>query len=103
MRRFLTMSVLPALVALAVLAGGIWLGGHPDSLPRPIRDALVSDDKAQLFDEALDDVADNYYRKVDKDTLTDDAIDGMVRRVRPVTSSMANLLDLWCRGRRGKS
>jgi carboxyl-terminal processing protease len=75
------MSVLPALVALAVLAGGIWLGGHPDSLPRPIRDALVNDDRAQLVDEALDDIADNYYRKVDRDTLTDDAIDGMVSKL----------------------
>ena len=26
---------------LLLLAGGIWLGGHPETLPAPVRDALV--------------------------------------------------------------
>jgi carboxyl-terminal processing protease len=78
----------PALVALAavlavlvLLAGGIWLGGHPESLPPSVRDALVGDQHAQLFDEALDDIGDDYYRTVDPSTLTDDAIAGMVAKL----------------------
>ncbi|UGS35107.1 S41 family peptidase [Capillimicrobium parvum] len=80
MRRPL-LYVLPALAGLVLLALGIWLGGHPDRLPDPVRDALVRDQKAQLFDEALDDVAGKYYRKVDESRLTDDAIAGMVAKL----------------------
>ena len=32
---------LGALVVLLLLAGGIWLGGHPDYLPNKVRDTLV--------------------------------------------------------------
>jgi carboxyl-terminal processing protease len=65
--------------ALALLAAGVWLGGHPDHLPDPVRSALVGDDHAQLFDEALGDVADDYYRQIGRGTLTDTAITGMVQ------------------------
>jgi carboxyl-terminal processing protease len=80
-RRSLLLAVLVALVP-GMLALGIWLGGHPDRLPDPIRDALVSDQKAQLFDEALDDVATKYYREVPESQLTDDAIAGMVAKLK---------------------
>jgi carboxyl-terminal processing protease len=69
------------LVALVLLAGGIWLGGHPDRLPPSVRDALVGDDQAQLVDEALTDIQHDYYRKVDGTTLADDAIAGMVAKL----------------------
>lgn len=74
-------SLAVGLAVLVVLAGGIWLGGHPDRLPASVRDALVGDEHAQLFDEALDDIGDDYYRKVDEATLTDDAIAGMVAKL----------------------
>src|SRR5437763_8320824 len=35
---------LAALAALVLVCTGIYLGGHPDSLPAPLRNALVSDD-----------------------------------------------------------
>jgi carboxyl-terminal processing protease len=80
-RRSPLVFILPALAGLVLLGVGIWLGGHPDRLPDPVRDALVRDQKAQLFDEALDDVASKYYRKVSESELTDDAIAGMVAKL----------------------
>jgi carboxyl-terminal processing protease len=66
-------SPLLLLVALlpVLLVAGIWLGGHPSNLPGFARDALVGDEAAQVYDEALDTLADNYYRPVDKDELVD--------------------------------
>ena len=68
--RFLgPLTVVPALLLL--LACGIWLGGHPDYLPRFARDALVDDGDGRLFEEAIDEIADNYYEPVDRDALLD--------------------------------
>jgi len=69
-------SLTPLLVLLAplLLILGIWLGGHPDNLPGFARDALVGDSQGRLYDEALDAIADNYYRPVDKDKLLDEGL-----------------------------
>jgi len=69
-------SLTPLLVLLAplLLILGIWLGGHPDNLPVFARDALVGDSQGRLYDEALDAIADNYYRPVDKDKLLDEGL-----------------------------
>jgi carboxyl-terminal processing protease len=66
-------SYTPLLLVLApvLLIAGIWLGGHPTNLPGFARDAFVGDSEGQLYDEALDTIADNYYREVDKDKLFD--------------------------------
>src|SRR3954471_15656518 len=74
----------PLLVVLAALAPvllvlGIWLGGHPDYLPGPLRDALVGDGDAQVVDSALDTVHGQYYREVPRDKLVDAALQGVVR------------------------
>jgi carboxyl-terminal processing protease len=68
-------------VALLLLVGGIWLGGHPSNLPPSVRDALVGNDDTAVFNEALDDVAKDYYRKIDPTKLTDTAISGMVAKL----------------------
>jgi carboxyl-terminal processing protease len=70
--------LLVAVAVLAVLAAGIWAGGHPERLPGPVRDALVDDREAQLVDEAIDQISADYYREVDRDKLTDKAVAGMV-------------------------
>ena len=62
---------------LAVLAGGIWLGGHPENLPGPIRDALVDDDRA-LRAELIDTIEDNFYRPVKESRLEDASLKGVV-------------------------
>ncbi len=81
-RRFLQRLVLGLAALLPVLlALGIWLGGHPSSLPAPIRDALVDDDTAAL-DEALDIIEADYYRKVDRSRLVDDSLAGAVARLK---------------------
>ena len=72
-----------ALVAalLAVLAGGIWLGGHPAQLPPPLRDAFV-DESGGLTAEATELIEDNYFREVSEPDLIDSSLSGMVRGLR---------------------
>jgi carboxyl-terminal processing protease len=45
-----------AFLAPVLLVLGIWLGGHPNDLPRFVRDALVGDSDAQTIDRAIDQV-----------------------------------------------
>jgi carboxyl-terminal processing protease len=54
---------------LVVLLVGIWLGGHPSWLPSSWRSVFESDSKSQLMQEALDDLAKNYYRPVNTTKL----------------------------------
>ena len=69
---------LMALLVLLLLAGGIYLGGHPQYLPDKLRDALVGDDDAQLYQEATDILEADYYRKVDREQLVDKALGSAV-------------------------
>ena len=69
---------LGALLVLVLLAGGIWLGGHPESLPSPVRNALVSDDDSAVYDEAADIIQEDYYRKVDRKQLLNKALGSAV-------------------------
>jgi carboxyl-terminal processing protease len=66
---------------LALLAAGLWLGGHPAKLPPPLRDVFV-DDSAGLTAEATELIEDNYYRRVSQGKLTDSSLQGMVRGLR---------------------
>ena len=65
-------------LVIVLLVAGIYLGGHPDGLPDPVRDALVGDQDTRVVREAIDDVHDRYYRSVSRDKLADRAIDGVV-------------------------
>jgi carboxyl-terminal processing protease len=85
----------PLLTALAVAAPlllvlGIFLGGHPDTLPGPLRDALVGDGDAQTIDSALDQVHGQYYREIPRDKLVDAALGGVVRSLHDRFSSYFN-------------
>ena len=68
-----------ALVVLLLLAGGIWLGGHPDYLPNKVRDTLVGDDDAQLYAEATNIIEKDYYRKVSGKQLVKKALGEAVK------------------------
>jgi carboxyl-terminal processing protease len=66
---------------LAMLAAGLWLGGHPAKMPPPLRDVFV-DDSAGLTAEASELIEDNYYRETAQGNLIDSSLKGMVRGLR---------------------
>jgi carboxyl-terminal processing protease len=71
---------LPLLLLLPIaLVLGIWLGGHPSTLPGGVRDTLVADSQGRLYDEALDIIKRDYYRPVDRTTLLNDSLDAAVK------------------------
>jgi carboxyl-terminal processing protease len=74
-------SFTPFLVVLlpVLLFAGIYLGGHPSTLPGFIRDAFVSDEGAQVYDEALGVIERDYYRKVDDQQLLDKSLTAAVK------------------------
>jgi carboxyl-terminal processing protease len=74
-------SILPLVLFIGALALvlGIWLGGHPNSLPGPVRDTLVQDSDGRLYDEAVDTLERDYYRKVDRKDLINQSLDQAVR------------------------
>ena len=75
------LAVVLAVLVPVLFVAGIWLGGHPSSLPEPLRDALVDDQTATL-NEGLDVIEQDYYSKVDRNTLVDDSLAGAVARLR---------------------
>jgi carboxyl-terminal processing protease len=66
---------------LAVLAAGLWIGGHPAKMPPSLRDLFV-DESAGLTAEASELIEDDYYRPVKQGQLTDSSLQGMVRGLR---------------------
>src|SRR5690349_8104141 len=70
-----------AVALVALFAAGLWLGGHPGSLPEPLRDVFVSE-PAGLTAEAAEAIEDNYYRPVGETELGNSALQGMVRELR---------------------
>jgi carboxyl-terminal processing protease len=77
-RRRRSLTPLFALLLPVCLVLGVWLGGHPENLPGFARDALVGDSDGRTYEEALDAIADNYYREVDRDELLDESLNGAV-------------------------
>jgi carboxyl-terminal processing protease len=69
--------VIAFLCAVLAMGVGIWLGGHPEDLPKPLRDALVDDDRA-LRAELIDSISDNFYKPVDQDKLEESSLKGIV-------------------------
>jgi carboxyl-terminal processing protease len=62
---------------LVVFAGGLYLGGHPSSLPDPLRDAFVEDERS-IRAELIESIEDDYYKDVDADKLEDQSLKGIV-------------------------
>ena len=62
--------LLTLLIPLALVLG-IWLGGHPSTLPSFARDALVADSEGRLYEETLDIIERDYFRRIDRDKLLD--------------------------------
>jgi carboxyl-terminal processing protease len=70
-----------AVALLAMLAAGLWIGGHPAHMPPFLRDAFV-DESGGLTAEATELIEDDYYRSVSKGELIDSSLQGMVRGLR---------------------
>jgi carboxyl-terminal processing protease len=66
---------------LAMLAAGLWVGGHPATMPAPLRDLFV-DEAGGLSAEASELIEGNYYRSVEQRELIDSSLNGMVRGLR---------------------
>jgi carboxyl-terminal processing protease len=78
-RRPRRLSWLVIVLVPVALVLGIWLGGHPDDLPDGVRDTLVADSQGRLYDEAVDIIQRDYYRKVDGNELLDDSLGAAVK------------------------
>jgi len=77
--------LLPPIAVLLVpfaLVFGIWAGGHPEVLPGFMRDTLVDDSDGQVYEEAVDIIARDYFRDVDRDRLLDASIQAAVGELR---------------------
>src|SRR5215210_2477101 len=71
-------SLTVVISAVLALAAGLWLGGHPQALPGPLRDAFVESDRA-LRTELIDTIEDNFYKPVDEQRLNEASLKGIVR------------------------
>jgi carboxyl-terminal processing protease len=71
-------AVSAAATVIVVFLGGLWLGGHPEKLPDPIRDAFVEDERS-VRAELLESIDKDYFKKVDTDKLEDDSLKAIVK------------------------
>jgi carboxyl-terminal processing protease len=65
-----------ALPVLLVL--GVYLGGHPEDLPSFARSTFVAHEETRVLGEAVDRIAHDYYRPIDRSRLTNGSISGAV-------------------------
>lgn len=70
-----------AAALVAMLAAGLWLGGHPGALPDSLREAFVAEPSG-LSAEAAEAIEDGYYRPVGEAELANASLQGMVRELR---------------------
>lgn len=70
---YVLMAMLPIL-----LIGGIWWGGHPEDLPAFARSSLVAHADTRVVDEAIERIADDYYRPVGSSSLANASVAGAV-------------------------
>jgi carboxyl-terminal processing protease len=73
-------SLLGAIVAaIVVLLAGVWLGGHPGNLPAPLRGSLFESRRNEtVTDQALNILTTRYYRPLNRSSLVDVGLSGMV-------------------------
>src|SRR4051812_25015662 len=71
------LGILVVLIPIALVIG-VYLGGHPRVLPGFARDALVNDSDGRLYEEAVDDIQRDYYRKIDRDKLLNTSLGSAV-------------------------
>jgi carboxyl-terminal processing protease len=76
-RRSPGIAFLAVLIPIALVLG-IYLGGHPNTLPSFARSALVSDSDGRLYEEAIDTIQRDYYRPIDRTQLLNTSLTSAV-------------------------
>jgi len=66
------------LVGLLILAGGLWLGGHPSWMPGALSDAFVGNPGSRVVSQALNLITADYYRPVSRNQLLNKGLAAMV-------------------------
>jgi carboxyl-terminal processing protease len=66
------------IVAMAVLLAGVWLGGHPSSLPPLLRGNFFESRRETVTEQALNILTTRYYRPLNRSSLVDVGLSGMV-------------------------
>ncbi len=61
-----------------LLVVGLWLGGHPEDLPGFVRSAFVANRPSAVVEEAIQRIAQEYYRPVSTNKLDNASITGVV-------------------------
>ena len=72
------LRLIALLMVPAALLAGIYLGGHPQTLPDVVRNPLVGDGDTRVVGEAISEVGDSYYRVIGEKALADAAVKGVV-------------------------
>src|SRR5271166_3823202 len=72
------LTLLLVVLLPVLLAAGLWLGGHPEDLPGFLRSAFVSSPQSRVVDEAIQRIADDYYRPIPTGKLDNSSIAGLV-------------------------
>jgi len=62
-----------------LLVVGLWLGGHPEHLPGFLKKAFVANRSTLVVDEAIERVAQDYYRPISVAKLSEASISGLVK------------------------
>lgn len=65
-------------LAIILLLAGVWLGGHPEKLPSPLRGAFFESRGIAVVNQALNILTTRYYRPLDRSSLVDQGLSGMV-------------------------
>jgi carboxyl-terminal processing protease len=82
-----------AVLALLLLALGIWLGGHPGWLPSGLRSFFVDETNGRLMQDALNVIERDYYRPVNTTQLVDKGIASAVASLNDPYSHYFNPTD----------
>lgn len=77
-RRRPQLTALLVILALALLVAGIWIGGHPRTLPSFMRSTFVANHETEVLGEAVERIAENYYRPLKRSELVSSSIAGAV-------------------------
>jgi carboxyl-terminal processing protease len=78
-QRSRSVRLVPAIIVVVVaLAAGLWLGGHPNWMPSPVRKAFVADNGGQQVENVLSLLVKNYYRPLDQRRLVNRGLEGAV-------------------------